>query len=701
MRKIYLIIIAIIGVVGAKAQVIDEHSSIYKGSYGTLRNNDTIPQLVKLMPTKVALNTNRDVQKIKRSNPANVIVPNTPNSYAINRSGIVGEIKIDASTTPSGGQSYAIPISVVPSRKDTPLRLSVTYNSQGSNGVLGKGWNLGGLSAITRGNYSIYYDGKTEGAKNRFNDAFYIDGVRLIKLSQTATKIVYQSERGNIRVTAKIRSSRINYFLVDYPNGSKATYGYNSTTSNTMVYPITQYQGTNNNIIDYTYFRDNNQYRIQQIAYGKNKNFGSNYATVNFSYVERSDKNFGWHIGQKTTLKHLLNKIICKNGNQPIYTYAFTYVGNHQKLLSQVDCNVNGSNLNPLRFFYGNGEQTPQLIKRNTKLFSYFSSTSANNLVVKKGKFDVWSDDDGLIVYPNKNPYVLNNHKYVNLTHHEQNILVYHGLSDNYTFPQKAKAEYGFITMLSADVDGKSGEEVIKINLNVVGNKDQIKFKMYKPVASAGGLGIWREKTINTSTTLNWNGKKSVHPKYFFTGDYDGDGRMDIFAVSRNKPLGKNISSHCYLFDPYNGTTKFDAHVFNYNTQDIATDPESDILIPIDYNADGKTDIALINETGLHIFTFIKNGSTFSMQNVGSNLGITKNSIKHKKMLLSDINGDGKVDFLISPEKSYYSNRYIQMPVNAPHTCSRCGGVDPVEGAHGYAMRYMCRHCHNKTSTSF
>ena len=683
--------------------------SVYNGVYGTNPIGDTIPRLYtieKVAASTVASNVKSSQSVALKSYPTSNLHPHIPNQASPDQSKIVGEISVTEGTTPTGALTYTIPIEIASGRNGAQPQLSISYNSQGGSSILGKGWSLSGLSAITRGNYSIYFDGKTSAFTNSANDAFYLDGTRLIKKTSSSAVVVYQSEQGNIKVDGFLSGNVVQYFKVWYPNGAIAIFGNTSNSINELVYPLTEVTDNSNNVIDYTYDYLDNQYRIKNIYYGENGGT-AHFASVHFTYTTRIDESFAWNNGKKTTNKYLLNAVDCKDGETTIRSYSFSYTGQNQSLLSQVNCMVNGSPLNPIKCYYGENGVISQISKLSTQLTSWFSNTTVDNLSISKGKFDAWSDDDGLIVYPSQNPYAeiyisgnLFNHSqkyYQNMMHPDQTILVYHGLNSDFSFPQETTTGNGFIDMFAADIDGVPDEEVIKVNLTTNGSNDKVEFKMFKSVPSAGGLGLWKTNSFETATTLDWYGKKSVHPKFFFSGDFDGDGRLEVFAISCNKPLGKSISSRCYIFDIYNGVLRFDSPVFDFNV-DFTSSGNNDIILPFDYNSDGKTDICLLNDTGLHIYTFNINGTSYSsMIKVATYAGLKRGEVKDKKFMLGEFNGDGKIDMIVSPSESYSYNSYEQMPVSAPHVCPNCHRQDPVDPTSTSgginSFRFQCQYC--------
>ena len=81
--------------------------------------------------------------------------------------------------SPSGAGTYTIPIQISPGTAGMQPNLSLTYNSQGGNGLAGVGWSLSGLSAIHRCPATLVQDGFKGGVKFDANDRFCLDGQRL------------------------------------------------------------------------------------------------------------------------------------------------------------------------------------------------------------------------------------------------------------------------------------------------------------------------------------------------------------------------------------------------------------------------------------------------------------------------------------------------------------------------------------------
>ena len=272
-----------------------------------------------------------------------------PNSVTVNTSKAVGQIDIQPGISPTGAKTYTIPIKGYKFDGVFCPDISLTYNSQGGGSAYGKGWSIGGLQCITRGNKSIYYDNQTGGMKMNADDVFYLNGVRLIRVSNSTYE--YETEQGHIKAIATISGSVVKYFNVFYPNGYKAVFGMTSTTNNKLEYPITTLMDERGRNIYYNYISYYNTYNISYIEYDGNN------ARISFTYDQtRADYVQGYRGGLQLDSRYLLKSITCSRNTTTLNSYTLTYTTNGgTSLLTQLDFSANGSSLNPLKFYYGDG----------------------------------------------------------------------------------------------------------------------------------------------------------------------------------------------------------------------------------------------------------------------------------------------------------------------------------------------------------
>ncbi|MHB8472046.1 MAG: SpvB/TcaC N-terminal domain-containing protein, partial [Gammaproteobacteria bacterium] len=100
----------------------------------------------------------------------------------------------------TGAANYSIPIAVPPGAAGMQPSLALTYNSQGGNGLLGMGWSLSGLSAITRCPQTYATDFNAGGVDLTYNDRYCLDGQRLILINGTYgyANSEYRTERDTL-----------------------------------------------------------------------------------------------------------------------------------------------------------------------------------------------------------------------------------------------------------------------------------------------------------------------------------------------------------------------------------------------------------------------------------------------------------------------------------------------------------------------
>ena len=89
------------------------------------------------------------------------------------------------SVSNSGAAITSIPIVLPDGLNDFAPELAITYSSSSGNGSCGYGWNLTGLSGISRIGKDFYHDADLVPVKGNSTDFFALDGNRLVATSGT------------------------------------------------------------------------------------------------------------------------------------------------------------------------------------------------------------------------------------------------------------------------------------------------------------------------------------------------------------------------------------------------------------------------------------------------------------------------------------------------------------------------------------
>lgn len=587
-----------------------------------------------------------------------------PNIVDIDKSREVGEISINSGVSPSGAKTYVIPITVYPGMNNFTPNLSLAYNSQQGNSILGMGWSVCGISMIVRGGKSIYYDGKAEGIRMDNSDSFMLNGVRLIRTGTASDHILYESEQGNIKAKGFFSGTTMTYFEVFFPNGDKGVFGSTLNFQNMLVYPLFSLKDIHGNTIRYNYSYSDNHYNISRVSY--------NGCYVEFQYEEsREDPILTYGGGKKLYEPKLLKTITSKYGEKVLCRYTLSYcVDKKRSLLTSVELSANGKSFNPISFYYGEGLTATSYTKSETQLLEWYESDDPNMIKVVKGKFDYDSDADGLIVLPNKNPYWKHylhstafrhsQNRFDNLYSGDEKIFLYAGLKDNLASPMpNLLTEKGFVDVISGDIEGKQEEYIIKINNLVVNDNDRITFNVYRSNLYSGLARLYTRNYSFSTVYTDADKEKSIQPKFYYTGDFNGDGKMEVLATSIHQPFGDTGKpSKCYIFDLVNDKILFQNHVFPLNIDFVGvqqSDPDaannnSDKLLVMDYDGDGKTDVCHINEKGVDIYTFETSGTNIvGAKKIASYAGLNKAALENRRLLMGEFNGDGLMDLLVSP----------------------------------------------------
>jgi len=175
----------------------------------------------------------------------------------------------------------------------------------------------------------------------------------------------------------------------------------------------------------------------------------------------------------------------------------------------------------------------------------------------------------------------------------------------------------GGITAIICDIDGDGKPDVCTVDGGTL--------RIFRNISSVGTIAF------STPLSLAANGSRSV-----YYADFDGDGKLDLAVTtqySNTVLVFRNTSTPGSL----SMTGPLTLSVTNF----------SNTVRCIDFDGDGKPDIAVSNEFGSSVSTF-KNTSTIGSISFASKVDFAVNvsSIYPRDIEISDVNGDGKTDIL-------------------------------------------------------
>lgn len=294
----------------------------------------------------------------------------------------VGVTEGQLSVSLRGGANYNIPIVVPSGINGVEPKISLSYNSQGGNGMVGYGWNISGVSSITRIPSTKFHDGIVDPVDFDALDRFALDGQRLIIKNGTggiygANGTVYETENfSNVKITSYgVHSSGANYgpayFLVEYPDGSKAYYG-NSVDSQSMTdWSITYWENPQGIRINYGYTWSNNILNIFSIKYGSRFN-DTPINEIQFLYKLRLRHEQSYIGGESFLRNTILSDVKIIGNGIGFKNYSLMHDAtslNYERLISVTEKNGdNSKSYNPTIFEYENTEDSITLSPQSTIL---------------------------------------------------------------------------------------------------------------------------------------------------------------------------------------------------------------------------------------------------------------------------------------------------------------------------------------------
>jgi hypothetical protein len=309
-----------------------------------------------------SFNANADSWNIEE--PEEILPPGTKldSTGTLDGSYVVGTIDGHHGVGPSGAANYSIPIEVPPGNKGMVPQLSVNYNSQAGDGMMGRGWNLSGISSITATGKSRYYDNEST-AISSIDSACRVvwDGQRILALNKTGLEAdSFKTEIASRNEIERLGSGNTMWFRIKTVDGRILEYG-NSTDSRLVLGDSTQWKwminkasDRNGNTVEYNYQKNSEigEIFLTQIQYG-----GSTAAPINnisFHYSEREDIGYAYIYDDLILNNNILDSISIESNNEYYGSFGFHYdINAGESLLTEViQYDKNDYQYNPTRILW-------------------------------------------------------------------------------------------------------------------------------------------------------------------------------------------------------------------------------------------------------------------------------------------------------------------------------------------------------------
>jgi RHS repeat-associated protein len=498
-----------------------------------------------------------------------------------------GSFGVDA----EGAANYSIPLWTPPGVNGIGANLALHYNSNRGNGLLGVGWSVGPLSAITRCAKTWAQDGTPAPVSLQASDGYCLDGqrLRLREDSPAGYGLANSTYRTELETFADVKAvgtagNGPQSFTVRTKDGLTHQYGYTAdsrieagggASSTVAIWAVNKIADRNGNSVQFTYEEDtvNGTYRIDRIDYPYTP-LGGPYYQVDFVYqaADRSDVLSGYRAGYAWREPKRLERIDIKSGTTVVRRYDLSWesgTASSRSRIKEIQECVGADCLQATTVSYHNGTA------------GWDSSPTAGQTVATLSTampIDMNGDgrDDLVYANPSTNLY---------------SVMIADGSSA------------GYATATSTTASAINSNSALPIDFNSDGKTD-----LLIPNSS----GNWRV-LISNGTTFSVNdsvGESSSSVPATGAGgnawiaDYNGDGRPDLlYVVDPNTAYsvlqGRRMTASGFSSTADTLLAGSDEFGFGEETFAYGNAPpgyRNDVRVA-DFNGDGRADILALTHT--------------------------------------------------------------------------------------------------------
>lgn len=572
----------------------------------------------------------------------------------------VGSPKGAFSVNGSGSAIYKISIEA-PNGGSLSPSIGVSYNSQSGNGLAGFGFNVTGLSCITRGCRDLYHDRQITGLSYGIGDALFLDGQRLILKTGTYgfNGSTYTPEgdpytivtlHNNVNTSPcwfSVVCADGKIYQLGNTNDSRLSFINRKNVTCIAAWYINQTTDVHSNLIKYHYITTNYNLRPVSIEYGLNTKSRGITNLILFTYSSLTGSYARpFAIGDRQgKMDVCLSKITTQTNGSIFRTYTFTYNstsdGTKDKYyrLAQVDlANGAGRKVAPIKI---NWDYLPSLYISNTNLNVQTSSPSS--MIEESAKTFVAVDvnNDGIsdIIRLSPGAYV---QRYNGGVNKQGKTFLFVSLSK-----KDANGNVTYQTPKQFDLNPSFSMDDLN---NVIGGIQAMDFDGdgyndliipyycgYKSNYGESYTIVWGKSIVNGGGFSEITGGlvNCDHTPLFTTFDSNGDGRDDLFYLEDRAKDGYYNGAILRYKDRNN----LDPTKFQFK---LDRDPKK--LFVGDCNHDGLTDIIIFYDGGYKIY--YNNGGELSSTKYSENNSKTGTNLGDKhRIVQGDFDGDGMIDF--------------------------------------------------------
>ena len=537
------------------------------------------------------------------------------------------------SVSPNGGANYSIPIQVPPGVAGLEPKFSLSYNSQSGNGIMGWGWDIDGISAITRCPRTRATDGVYGAVSHNTEDRFCMDGQRLMVVAG-AYGVAGSEYRTEVDSFSKViangaaSGSAANgpeSFTVFTKSGLILQYGHTADSriqaqSKLVVnaWALNKMSDIKGNAVDFAYTEDspNGDWRIASASYAGR--------SVLFHYEDRPDKPFSYTAGSRQSLMARLKEVETRIGSNTVHRTKVAYTASSSVLGSMVAsvqlCDSSNQCLQKTEAGY----PVPPVQRLNP--YPAFPENgygvAANDYKYKGGDFN--GDGKSDLIH-----FVSNDYVHVWLAKGDGTFDIKARFPAANGYPVAANS-YNYIPG-DFNGDGKTdlfhlkGPSETRVWLSNGDGTFDIK-PVYLP---------WAGYAVNQNSAYRYE-----------AGDFNGDGRTDLIHFVHNSSVNVWFSNGDGTFNVVGGFIPWagynlSANYYNYKLGD--------------FDGDGLTDMIHFYAPNYAHVWLSKGDGTFDVKSRfpstdGYGVGEPNQTYKYQ---LADFNGDGKTDLIHFANPSY------------------------------------------------